>query len=77
MTMPQKENPGKGQTQRDAANRGQDEVLHEIQMPDGSDVRQVTQREWRETYRDLGYVREPGVFEDDEATPEEQPGEDA
>jgi len=46
-------------------NKGQDEVLHTIQMPDGSDVRQVTQREWRETYRDLGYIREP---DEDEGT---------
>lgn len=69
------EKPNRGQAQsaasRGKANRGQDEILHTIQMPDGSDVREVTQREWRETYRDLGYIREPESEEADETTPEE------
>jgi hypothetical protein len=64
--MAEKQN--RGQTQRNAPNRGQDEVLHTITSADGSETLEVTQREWKETYRDQGYVR---VDETDETTPEE------
>jgi len=49
-------------------NKGQDEVLHTITSADGLEILRVTQREWRETYRDLGYTR---TDDEDEATPDE------
>ena len=56
-------------------NRGQDEKLHTIQAPDGTRL-DVTQREWKETYRGQGYTRvdddgdeAPDVPEAPEVTP--------
>ena len=66
--MSEKANKGAAQsaTAKAKPNKGQDEVMHEITSPDGTEVISVTQREWRETYRDLGYTRDA-----DDVTPEE------
>jgi hypothetical protein len=48
------------------ANRGQDEVMHTITSADGLETFEVTQREWKETYRPQGYLRTDGVDDEDE-----------
>ena len=47
-------------------NRGQDEVMHTITSADGLETFEVTQREWKETYRPQGYLRTDGVDDEDE-----------
>jgi len=49
-------------------NKGQDEKTHTIQGPDGATV-EVTQREFREVYKDQGFKR---VGEDGEVIEEEE-----
>jgi hypothetical protein len=59
MSDKEKTNKGKGQAQsaesRSKPNRGQDENLHTLLAPDGTTI-QATQREFKDTYRDQGYV---------------------
>jgi len=62
--MPKPENPGsQGQAARNKPNRGQDEKTHTFVNTTSGETREATQREFRDTLRDQGFVRQEDVAE--------------
>jgi len=51
-------------------NQGQDEKTHTFVNTASGETREATQREFRDTLRDQGFVRQEVAAEADDATPE-------
>ncbi len=62
--MPKPENPGsQGEAARNKPNKGQDEKTHTFVNAASGETREATQREFRDTLRDQGFVRQEDAAE--------------
>ncbi len=64
-------NPGsQGDAARNKPNQGQDEKTHTFVNAATGETREATQREFRDSLRDQGFVRQEDAAEVDDTTPE-------
>ncbi len=76
--MAKPENPGsQGEAARNKPNKGQDENLHNLVNPATGETRQATQREFKNIFRDLGFVKQEDADEQEAPVVEEAPVEQA